>query len=174
MQQRFSTTYRRFGIRGGFNKQLLSYLLFSQRLSLHELLHLQEILVDVECYALPLSAISSGPTGFLIVTFERLGDIVVDYKSHIGFVNTHAKRDGGNDYIHFLEKERILIGRPGGSIHTGMIRKSLDVVYLQNLGEFLDLLSAQAVDYSALAGIGLDELDYVAVDIGRLGSHFVI
>ena len=55
-----------------------------------------------------------------------------------------------------------------------MISSSLYVVGLQHSGKLLYLLSRQAIDNTALAGVLLDELDDILVDIFRLRTYLII
>ena len=55
-----------------------------------------------------------------------------------------------------------------------MIGSGLDVVGLQNLCQLLHLLTRQTVDDTALAGMLLDELDDVLINILRLRTYLVI
>ncbi len=89
----------------------------------------------------------------------------MDHKPHIGLVDAHAKGYGGHNHVDLFKQKRILIGTAGGRIHAGMIGQRLDVVDPEHLGQFLDSLAAQTVDDAALAGMALDKLDYVLVNV---------
>ncbi len=67
-------------------------------------------------------------------------------KSHIWLVNTHSECDRGDYDIDFFHQKRVLIGASGRTVHSGVIGECLDVVHCEHLGEFLNLLAAQAID----------------------------
>ena len=54
-----------FGVGDGVHQQLAAYLLLGDRLTLHELLQLADVLVAVERDALGVLAVSAGPSGSL-------------------------------------------------------------------------------------------------------------
>ncbi len=96
-----------------------------------------------------LSAIPSGPARFLIVGLEGLGHVVVDDKTHVGFVDAHAKGNGGDNDIDILHQELVLSARTLCRIHARMVRRRLYSIDLQGVGDFFHLLSAQAIDDAA-------------------------
>lgn len=55
-----------------------------------------------------------------------------------------------------------------------MIRESRDVVKLESIGKFLDLLAAQAVYDARFAGSVLDIADYLFVGIGGFVTDLII
>ena len=75
-----------------------------------------------------LATIAAGTARLLIVTLERLGNIVVDNISHVGFVDTHTKSDRCHNHIHPLHKESILIVGARLRIHTRVVGQRLDSV----------------------------------------------
>ena len=98
----------------------------------------------------------------------------MDDKPHIGFINAHAECDSRHNDIHILAQEGILIGATHGTLHAGMIRQRLDIVKTQDLGKFLYLLTAQAIDDARLALVSLNKLDDFAVHILGLGPYFIV
>ncbi len=97
----------------------------------------------------------------------------MDDVAHVGLVDAHAERDGGDDDIDPLHEKIVLVARAGGGVHPGVVSPGLDAVGDQQLGELLDLLAAEAVDDAALTLVLLDETDDFAVDV-VLGPDFVI
>jgi hypothetical protein len=73
-------------------------------------------------------AIATAPPGFLVITFKRFWNIVVYYKTNIGFVDTHAKSNGGADDINFFIQEVVLIFHAHIGIEAGMIRSCLKTI----------------------------------------------
>ena len=45
----------------------------------------------------------------------------MDYETHVGFVDTHAECNGGNDDINLFHKEFVLVFGSGLRIESGMI-----------------------------------------------------
>ena len=174
MKQRLAATHRRLGVACRFEQQLLANLLLGNRLALHEFLELLQVLVGVESDALPLAVVATGATRFLIVAFEALGDVVVNHKSHIRLVDTHAEGDSSHNHIDGFEQKSVLIGRACCAVHTGVVGKSLDVVHLQCFGKFFHLFAAEAIDDARLTFVGLDELYYILIDILGLWAYLVV
>ena len=133
-----------------------------------------QILIVVEGDTETFTVISAGATGFLIVTFQTLGHIVVDDIAHIRLVNTHTKSDGGHNHVRFLHQEVILVLNPGLGVQTSMIRQRTDFVNLQKSSQFLYLLTAQAVYDARFARMVLDELHHLFIDILGLFADFII
>ena len=70
----------------------------------------------------------------------------MDDESHIRLIDSHSERDGRHDHVDFFHKELVLILGTCLGIKSGMIWCSLYSVDIQQLGEFFDLFSAEAVD----------------------------
>src|SRR5437588_3558 len=86
VQQLFTTAYRGLSIVDHLFQYLRADFTLGNRLILHELLQLIDILFRIKSNANPLTAVTSGPTGFLVVTFHALWHIVVDNIAYIRFV----------------------------------------------------------------------------------------
>ena len=98
----------------------------------------------------------------------------MDNVAYIRFVNTHSECDGSHDNVNLLHDEGVLRLAACGCLHACMIGHGRYVISLEYLGQFLYLLAGETVDYSGLAGIGLDELYDVLIDVLGLGSYLVI
>ena len=159
VQQRLAPANRALGIRDGLLQQQATDLLFGQRLALHELLELLDILITVKRDAVPARSVAAGPARLLIIAFEALGNIVMDHVAHVGFVDTHAESDRRDDHIHLLVQKLVLIRGARRRVHTGVIGSHFDIVGGQQLRKLLDLLAAQAVDDARLALVALDVAD---------------
>ena len=122
---------------------------------------------------MPFATIPSGTTGFLIVAFDTLWDIMVDDKAHIGLIDAHTKGNGGHDHIHLFHQEHILILGTCFGIEPGMIGYSTHSIHLEYLGEFLDPFSAQTIDDSRLSLVLFYKTDDVRIHILGFGTHFV-
>ena len=173
MQQRLAAAHRTLGVGNRLQQQQLADLLFGDGLALHELLEFLDVLVTVKGQAVALAAVAAGTARLLIIAFERLGNVVVDDIAHVGFVDAHAEGDRGDDDLHALHQEVVLIGGARRRIHPGVVGQRPDAVGHEQLGQLLDLLAAQAVDDAALALVLLDVTDNLPVHI-VLGPDFVI
>ena len=151
VQQHLAATDRRLGIGSSLGQQLSADILLCHRLTLHKLLQFLEVFVTVESDTFALTAVASGTTGFLIVAFQTLRDVVVDDKAHIGLVDTHAKRDGSHNHIDILLQEIVLRLTARTRIESGMIGSRLDVIGTEHGGQFLHLLARETVDNATLA-----------------------
>ena len=96
------------------------------------------------------------------------------HKSHVRFVNTHTKCYCGNNDIHLLIQECILIGRARGSIHSGMVRQRFYIVHNKHFGKFLHLLTAEAIYYARLTFHAFDKLYNVLIYRCGFRAYFVI
>ncbi len=103
--------------------------------------------------------IPSGPSGFLIVTFQRFGYIVVNHIPHVRFVNAHPKSDGSYNDIQFFIQKIVLGFDADRRIQTCMIRCRIDLIHFEQFGDLFHLFSAEAVDDSRFAFVLLDEFD---------------
>ena len=174
VQEELATTDGSLGISSRFLQELSSDILLCNRLSLHELLQLAQVVRREESEANTFAAISSCPTGFLIVTFQAFRNVVMDDVTHIWLVDTHAESNGSNDDIDALHEEIVLSLSPICRFHAGMIGSSRNVVGTQHLGQFLNSATAQTVDDSALALVLQDKSRDVFINILRLRTDFVV
>ena len=158
MEQHLATADRRLGIGGRLGKELPTDILLGHGLAFHKLLQLLQVLIAVESYTLSFAAVTTSSTCLLIIAFQTLGDIIVDDKTDVGFVDTHAKSNGSHDDVDVFLQEIVLRLTAGGRVETGMIGSRLDVVGTKHGGQFLHLLARKTVDDAALAGILPDEL----------------
>ena len=131
MQQNLAAAERRLGIGCGFQQQLFAYLLLGQRFTLHELLEFLQVFVDIKCYTLAFTSVTTGTSRLLIVALEALGYIVVYDIAHIGFVDAHAKGYRGDDNVDLFQQECVLVLRTGSRVHTGMVGQRPYPVHLQ-------------------------------------------
>ena len=123
MKKYLASAYRRFRIICGLLKQLASDFLLCGCFALHQFVKFLKILVVVKRNATPFTTVSSGSSGFLIIPLETFGYVIMNHKTHIRFVNTHAERNRCHNHIDFLFQKSILILRTGLRIHPRMIRQ---------------------------------------------------
>ena len=174
MEQHLTTTDARLCIGGSLHKQLASDILFCHRLTLHKLIEFLQILIRIESDTQSLATIATCTTSLLIIAFQRLGDIIMDHETDIGFVNTHTKGNSRYDHIDVLHQEIILRLRSGGGIQSCMIGSGFDFIGFQDSRQFFHLLPRQAIDNAALARMLLNELDNILIHLLGLGTHLII
>ena len=109
MQDKFTARTRGFGVSYNILQERLSYFLLGYRFAYHKLFQFLYIFIRVESQAMPFTTITTSTSCFLIVTFNTFWDIVVDYKTYIGFIDTHTKGDGCYHHINLFHQEHILV-----------------------------------------------------------------
>ena len=141
-QKEFASAWVGLSICDSLHQKLLSDLLLGNRFALHELLKLLDVFVAVECYALTLFAVTTGTSCLLIVSFNTLRNVIMNYKTYVRLVNTHSERYGRHDDVHLFHKELVLILGAGLCIQSSMIRRGLDAVDVQQFSKLLHFLAA--------------------------------
>ena len=176
MQQHLPAADRRLGVGFRLLQQLPPDVLFGNRLPLHELLQFVQVLLGVEHDAEPLFSVAPGTAGLLIITFKALRNVIMDYETHIRFVDSHTEGNRCHNDIQFLHEEVVLCPGACLGVESGMIGCGLYVIGLQDGGQFFHFLARQAVDDTALASMLLDELDDLPVGIvvALLRPHLVV
>ena len=172
-----SAAGRTFGVGNHLLHQLAGHLLFGGVLVGEELVKLLNVLLAVEGDASSFASVAAGTSGFLIVALDAFGDVVVDDKAHVGFVDAHAESDGGHDDIHLLGEEFVLVFGSHFAVQSRVVGQGFDAVDDQQLGQVFHFLACQTIDDAALVGILLDEADNLLVElhsIGGFGSHLII
>ena len=133
-----------------------------------------DVLIVIERDAVALAAVATGTPRFLIVTFEALGNVVVDDEAHVGLVDAHAEGDGGHDDVNLFHQELVLVFLAGLAVQSGMVRQRLDAVDSKGLGQFLHFLAAEAVHDARLVRVLLDVFDDVLDDILGFRAYFIV
>ena len=141
---------------------------------MHELFQFLQVFVCIKGYALAFSAISTGTSGFLIIPFQTLRNIVVNHKPYIRFVYSHTKCDSRHNNVYLFHQKVILILGSRHRVHPCMIGARIDTVCLQDFSKFLHSFPAQAIDDTRFLRIVLDKLDYIPVDISGLRTYLII
>ena len=78
-------------------------------------------------------------------------------EAHVGLVDAHAERDGGDDHDAVLVDEAILVARAHAGIEAGVIGQRRDAGVGQRSGGILDLGARQAIDDAGVAGMALGD-----------------
>ena len=71
-------------------------------------------------------AIAAGAAGFLVVALDVLGAVQVGHKTHIGFVDAHAKGHGGHHDDAFFAQEAVLVRLTHRAIEAGVVGQGLE------------------------------------------------
>src|SRR5690606_20056913 len=119
----------------------------------------------VESKADSLATVPSGTSGFLIITLQRLWNIVMNHEAHVRFVYTHSESNGSHDDVGLLHQELILIGNPGFLVQTCMIWEGIDAVYLKQLCKLLHFTSAETVNDTGFSFMLVNKANDLLVDI---------
>ncbi|CFE02616.1 Uncharacterised protein [Bordetella pertussis] len=112
--------------------------------------------------------VAAGPAGFLVVAFDRLGQVDVRHETHVGLVDAHAEGDGGHHDDAILAQEARLVGGAHRRAQTGMVGQGVDAIGAQEVGGFLDAGARQAVHHARFAFV------LAADEIQQLAPHFVL
>src|SRR5579871_329650 len=93
--------------------------------------------------------ITSAATGLLVISFQALGWILMDYKTHVRLIDTHAEGigrhdDAGSVILPVFLPLRALLHRQSRMVKIGA--EAVLVIKLSDLGS---LLPAANVDYAA-------------------------
>ena len=87
---------------------------------------LQEISGRGDQHALGFEAIASGAAGFLLIVLERLRRAGMQHEADVRSIDAHAERDRGDDDVHVLVEERVLIAVPLVVREPGVVRPRRD------------------------------------------------
>ena len=163
---------RGLGIAGHFLKKLQADFALRDGLSGEELLQLLHVLQAVECDAMSLASVPTGPARLLIVGFERLGHVVMNDVPDVRLVDAHPEGDGRDDHVHVLHQELVLDARPLGGVHAGVVGGGAHPIDLECLGDFLHLLAAEAIHDAAPSTVLQRVLDDLPQGL-HLRAHLV-
>src|SRR5436190_13684771 len=121
-------------------------------------------------------AIAACTTCLLVIIFNRLGNIVMDHKPDIGFVNTHPECDGSTDHLHIFVEKLVLPVGPQLAIETSMVSHGLDAIRYQDIGELFSRPAIKSINDPAFIFHSLDEPDNVLICLVLLdlGKYLII
>src|ERR1700760_1049054 len=89
------------------------------------------------------------PAGFLVISFQAFGHILMDHKADIRFINPHPKRVSGYNDPGMVTFPVFLFGRPLLHCQPGMVKISLETILIVKFGYFGGFLPAPYVNYTA-------------------------
>ena len=128
VEEKAAAAGRRLGVGHDFLHQLRPHFPFGNRFVAKEFLQFEDVLVGVESHAAAFQAVAAGAACFLIIVFDAFGDIEMDDKADVGFVDTHAEGDRGYDNVDLFHQEVILRVAARSGVQAGMVGRSFDVV----------------------------------------------
>ena len=100
-------------------------------------------------------AVAAGAAGFLVIGLDALRQIEMRDEAHVGLVDAHAERDGGDDHDAVLVDEAILVAGALTGIEARMIGQRRDAGLGQRSRGILDLGARQAIDDAGIACMAL-------------------
>ena len=100
-------------------------------------------------------AVAAGAAGFLVIGLDALRQIEMRDEAHVGLVDAHAERDGGDDHDAVLVDEAILVAGALPAIEARMIGQCRDAGLGQRSRGILDLGARQAIDDAGIACMAL-------------------
>ena len=103
-------------------------------------------------------AIASGAAQFLVIFLHIAGQVGVKDVAHVGFVDAHAKGDGGHHDDARLGHEGLLVGGPLGAVESRVVGQRAETVFHQQLRRRFRFLARQAVNDAAVCGPPPDEI----------------
>ena len=165
-EERRATALGTFGVMDHLLELLASDGAFGGRFFIDE----TELLHDIPCAeqedAIAGKGIAAGAPGFLVVAFDIFWQIVMDDEADVGFVDAHAKGDGGADYLDIIADESFLISGASITFHSCMVGEGFDAVRAEFGGEMVRGIPALAINNAALGRPLLDEVEQLIVSGG--------
>ena len=74
-------------------------------------------------------------------------------KAHIGLIDSHAEGDGGNDNYTLLAEKFALVICSGLRRQTSVVRKGIETLILQPVGDVLCFLSREAIHDASIVRV---------------------
>ena len=123
-----------------------------------------DIVGDVEQHAMCRRPVTPGPSGLLQIIFQRAGDVGMNDKAHVGFVDAHAEGVGRGDDAQSTVDESFLGFLFGFRWQSGVVGRCCESFFAQELGEFFGLLARGAVGDGAAGDFSWQILGNQAAD----------
>ena len=95
--------------------------------------------------------VTAAATGFLVVSLKGFRQIEVSDKAHVGFVDAHAERHGGDHDQAFLIEKALLVVSSGVVGQTGVIRQRREALLAEEHRHFVNFFARQAIDDAGIA-----------------------
>ena len=109
--------------------------------------------------AIARQAVASRASGFLIIAFDVLRQVVVNDPADVRLVDAHAERDGRADDPRVVAQKLLLIAPAFGGVEPGVIGTRGETAAGQGFGGAFGGGAARAVDDAALVFPFPDEID---------------
>ena len=91
--------------------------------------------------------------------------------AHVGLVDAHAERNGGNEAERLLLEEGILVGGSIAGVHAGVVGQRTNPLLVQPLGRTVDLGAGEAIDDAGIAGVAGEEALQLAARVVALDDR---
>ena len=88
---------------------------------LHQVFDLVDVTVGKKQQALGQKTVTAGTADFLIIAFNVFGQIIMNHKPDIGFVDSHSKGNGGHHNLDVIPDKQLLIFHTLHVGQTGMV-----------------------------------------------------
>ena len=98
-------------------------------------------------------AVAPGATRLLVVPLDRLRQVEVGDEPHVGLVDAHAERDGGDHHEALLAQEPALVAGAHPGVETRVVRQRGNAVLHEELGCLLHGCPRQAVHDARVSGV---------------------
>src|SRR5215471_7813930 len=82
-------------------------------------------------YAFSRQAVPARASNLLVIGFDRTGDVIVNDKSNVAFVYSHAKRIGGDDRLDATGHKTVLRSSSLNLPHPAVIRLNAETSHFQ-------------------------------------------
>ena len=118
---------------------------------LQHLLEHHHVLQAVGHPGIRRQTVTAAATGFLVIGLKGFRQIEVRDKTHVGFVDAHAERHGGDHDQAFLVEEALLVMGARVVGQAGVVRQRREALLAEEHRHFVDFLARQAIDDAGIA-----------------------
>ena len=98
-------------------------------------------------------AVTSGAAGLLVVALDVFGHVQMRHKTHVRFVDAHAKGNGGHHDHAFFPQETVLMGLAHRAVQTRVVGQRVNPRLTQGVGHVLDFFARLAVNNAGLVRV---------------------
>ena len=120
-----------------------------------------DVLAGHQQQAVGAQAIPAGAADLLVIAFDALRQIMMNDEAHVGFVDPHAKGDGGDHDGRLIAHEQALVLTPGGVVQARMVGERAVAVPVQLRGQGVHLLPRAAIDDARLVWMLGQEIEHL-------------
>jgi hypothetical protein len=127
----------------------------------------------VEGHGVGFFLVAAPAAGFLVVGFQRVGQVHVHHHPHVGLVDAHAEGVGRHDHPGAVVDPVVLFGRPLRVVEAGVVEVGPHAVLVEQVGQFLGALAVAYV-HDGRAGHVAQDLQQLPLLVffqeGRVGE----